>query len=237
MSKGDDSMAENVHKDHRKRLRQELIEQDFPDSMPDYKVLEALLFYGIPRKDTNELAHELINTFGSLTAVLEADSDELFQVSGMTERAVVLIKLMLPIFRRYNSGKNSFKRKYTSVEHICEEIVKKHAFHGREVFMLTALNEMGDAIAFEVLAKGSATSVEFEAKEVVRNALKRGATFVILSHNHMTGNIVPSKEDIESTQRLWFTLNEIGIKLLDHIIVSGDTYFSMVKNNLLSPNV
>lgn len=237
MLKGDESMAENLHKNHRKRMRQELIEQDFPDSMPDHKVLEALLFYGIPQKDTNKLAHELINTFGSLTAVFEADSDDLFQVNGMTERAVVLIKLVLPLFRRYNSQKNSFCRKYASIEHVCEEIVKKHAFQGREVFMLTTLNEIGDMISCEVLAKGSVTSVEFEVKDVVKCALKHGASFVILSHNHMTGNIIPSDADVEASQRLWFTLNEIGIKLLDHIIVSGDTYFSLVKNNLLTPNI
>ncbi|MBE6786975.1 MAG: hypothetical protein E7537_01350 [Ruminococcaceae bacterium] len=230
-------MAENLHKDHRKRLRKELIEQDFPDSMSDHKVLETLLFYGIPQKDTNELAHTLINTFGSLTAVFEADSDALFQVKGMTERAVVLIKLMLPLFRRYYSQRNSFNRKFASVEHICEELVRKHSGYGREVFILTSLNEIGDLICFDVLAKGSSTAVQFDSKEIVQKALKHGATFVIISHNHLTGNIKPSKVDLQSTQRLWFTLNEIGIKLLDHIIVSGNEYFSIAKNNLLKPNI
>lgn len=230
-------MAENLHKNHRKRLRQELLAQDFPDTMPDHKILETLLFYGVPQKDTNPLAHELINTFGSLYAVFEADADDLFQVKGMTERSVVLIKLMLSLFRRYNSHRSNMSRKFESVEHICEELVNKHMGYGKEVFMITSLNEVGDFIACDVLAKGNSTGVLFETKEIVKKALKHKATFVILSHNHLSGSTVPSQIDIETTARLNFTLREMGIKLLDHIIVAGNQYVSMSKNKYYEPDI
>ena len=88
-------MDKNPHTGHRKRLRHELLQQDFPDSVPSHKVLEALLFYGIPQCDTNGIAHELLEKFGSLNGVFEADPNSLFEVKGMTEKAVTLIKIIL----------------------------------------------------------------------------------------------------------------------------------------------
>lgn len=230
-------MAENPHKDHRKRLRKEIVEQDFHESIPDHKVLEVLLYYGIPQKDTNKLAHTLIDTFGSLTAVFEADADSLFQVKGMTERAVTLIKLILPLCRRYNADRNSKIREFSSVEKICEYLVQRHQGYGREVSMLTCLDESGNLISCEILAKGTAVNVSFEIKDVVIKALKHKAIYVILSHNHMTGIMTPSQEDIDTTNRLAFTLNEMGIRLIDHIVVAGDKYLSMVKNKYILPDV
>ena len=230
-------MAENVHSGHRKRLRKEMVEQDFPESVPDHKVLEVFLYYGIPQKDTNKLAHTLIDTFGSLTAVFEADADALFQVKGMTERAVALIKLLLPLFRRYTVDRNSKVREFASVENICEYLVERHQGYGREVTMLTCLDESGKLISCELLAKGSAVNVSFETKDVAMKALKRQANYIILSHNHMTGIMTPSQEDIDATNRLSFTLKEMGIGLIDHIIVAGDKYLSMVNNKYILPNV
>lgn len=230
-------MAENVHSGHRKRMRKEVIEQDFHESVPDHKVLEVLLYYGIPQKDTNELAHTLIKTFGSLTAVFEADADALFQVKGMTERAVALIKLILPLCRRYNTDRNSKVREFSSVEKLCEYLVERHRGYGKEVFMLTCLDESGNLKSCEVLAKGNSVNVSFEIKDVVMKALKHQALYVVISHNHMTGIITPSQEDIDTTNRLAFTLKEMGIRLIDHIIVSGDKYLSMVNNKYILPDV
>ncbi len=228
-------MVNNPHKDHRKRLRNELIEQDFHDSIPDHKVLETLLFYGIPQKDTNALAHDLINIFGSLPEVFEADADSLFQVKGMTEKSVCLIKMMLPLFRRYYSQRVIINKEFKSIEHICDELVKKHMGFGREVCLLTTLNASGNLIAYDVLAKGTETNVSFVSKDVVQKALKHEASFIIISHNHLSGSVVPSADDIESTARLSYTLREIGIRLLDHVVISGSEYFSMAKNKCLDP--
>ncbi len=231
------NMAENPHAGHRKRLRKELITLDFHESIPDHKVLEALLFYGISQKDTNELAHALIDTFGSLTAVLEADADSLFQVKGMTERAVTLIKMILPISRRYTADRNANRREFTSVEQLCEYLVERHQGYGKEVFMLTSLNELGNLISCDILSKGDTLNVSFEVKDVVQKALKHNATYVVISHNHMTGILTPSQTDIDTTKSLAYTLKSMGIKLIDHIIVSGDKYVSLVKNRYFSPEV
>lgn len=230
-------MAENIHSGHRKRMRKEVIQQDFHESIPDHKVLEVLLYYGIPQKDTNELAHTLINTFGSLTAVFEADADLLFQVKGMTERSVALIKLILPLCRRYNEDRNTRVRRFSSVEKICEHLIEKHQGFGREVSMLTCLDESGNIISCEIIAKGNSVNVSFEVKDVVVKALKHKAVYVILSHNHMTGIMTPSQEDVDATNRLSFTLKEVGIRLIDHIVVTNDNYLSMAKKKYILPDV
>ncbi len=230
-------MVDNPHKYHRKRLRKELVEQDFPESVPDHKVLEALLFYGISQKDTNPIAHDLINNFGSLTAVLEADADSLFQVKGMTERSVTLIKLMLPIFRRYTADRNANRRVFKSIKQICEYLVVRHQSYGREVFILTCLNESGNLICCDVISKGGALDVSFEIKDVVQKVLKHNASYVVISHNHLTGNLIPSREDIVATEQLNFTLKQMNIGLIDHVIVSGNEYLSLVEGKYIVPNV
>ena len=101
------SKDENLHAGHRQRMRREMIEQNSFDQMGDHRILEVLLFYGIPRKDTNPIAHELLNKFGSLTGVMDAEFEELKAVKGMTENAATLIKTIMPIARRYNFGKFS----------------------------------------------------------------------------------------------------------------------------------
>ena len=103
----------NPHKDHRQRVRNEFLENGFSDATPPHKILEMLLFYGIPRRDTNEIAHALLDKFGSFSAVLEASTYELTQVKGINEYTAALIKLMLPICRRYeeNNGRKSKSRR------------------------------------------------------------------------------------------------------------------------------
>ncbi len=223
-------MAENSHSGHRKRLRKELIEQDFPESVPDHKVLEALLFYGVPQKDTNPLAHELINTFGSLGAVLEADAIELFQIKGMTERAVALIKMVLPLSRRYQAQKIKKQLYFKNVEDIADFLRQKHYGYGKEVFTVTTFNEKGNLIACDILNKGGAVAVTFNIKDVVQLAFKHRATYVIISHNHLSGSAVPSREDIENTKRLYLTLKQVDIRLVDHIILSDNDYISMASD-------
>lgn len=223
-------MAENSHTGHRKRLRQELTQQDFHESIPDYKILEALLFYGIPQKDTNQLAHLLINTFGSLGAVLEADAYDLFQVKGMTERAVTLIKMILPLSRRYHSEKYKVKHQFRSVEEIGDFLKAKHFGYNKEVFMVTTFTDEGCMIACDIINKGDANSVSLSVKAVVQAVLKHNAPCVIISHNHISKSALPSKNDIQTTKTLFYTLKQMNIRLLDHIIISENDYVSMAQS-------
>ena len=226
----------NNHAGHRKRLKDRFLREGL-DNFEMHNILELLLFFGVPQKDTNELAHNLIDTFGSLTAVFEAEADALFQVKGMTERAVVLIKLMLPLFRRYTADRNANKREFKSIDEISQYLVARHQSYGKEVFMLTSLNEVGNLIACDVISKGDAINVSFEIKDVVQKALKHNATYVVVSHNHLTGNTKPSDTDIKTTQNLAYTLKQMNIKLIDHIIIAGNEYTSMAKNKEILPMI
>lgn len=223
-------MADNLHNNHRKRLRKSLIEQNFDDSIDDYKVIEALLFYGISRIDTNEMAHELINKFGSIHGILEADPNDLFQIKGMTERAVTLIKLILPLSRRYHTDKYKGRYKFESINEIGDFIKKKHYGYREEVFIVTTFTNEGAKIACDIVSRGDMSSVSLSIKSIVQIVLKHNAPCVIISHNHSGKTALPSVADIEMTKTINQTLAQMGVRLLDHIIVAGDDYVSLAQS-------
>lgn len=223
-------MQENIHKGHRKRLRGELIASDFPDSLEDYKILEALLFYGVPRKNTNEMAHILVEKFGSLHGVLEADADELFQVPGVTEKAVTLIKLILPISRRYHNFKYKEKKKFKDWNEVGDFLKIQHSCYKEEVFIVTTFSNDGEKKSCDVLSKGDVSSVGVSVKAIVQKVLNNNAPCVVISHNHIGRSALPSKSDVEMTKIIKNTLAQMDVRLLDHIIVAGDDYISMFQS-------
>ncbi|MBR4099525.1 MAG: hypothetical protein IKK55_00860 [Clostridia bacterium] len=217
----------NLHKGHRVRLKKELIANNFADTTETHKLLEALLFYGIPQRDTNELAHILIDTFGSFSGVLEADVNDLYHVKGMTEHAATLIKLILPLARRYHTDKYKEGYRFKSIDEIGEYLVKKHSGYKSEVLMVTTFRENGTMIACDVLKEGDMESVSLSIKAIVNCVLKHNAPTAIISHNHINNIAIPSQADIKMTQTLNFTLNQLGVRLLDHIIVAANDFVSL----------
>ncbi|MBQ4119352.1 MAG: RadC family protein [Clostridia bacterium] len=223
-------MSENLHKGHRKRLRHELLEQDFPDSVPSHKVLEALLFYGIPQSDTNGIAHELLAKFGSLNGVFEADPNSLFEVKGMTERAVTLIKMILPLTRRIHTEKYQKHYRFKSIDEYGDYIAKHFMGYNNEVFMVTSFDINGNLIENDIISDGHAASVSLSVKKIVKKVLTRNPASVIIAHNHIGQSAVPSFADIQMTQSLKYTLEQIEVKLVDHLIVSGTDYISLAQS-------
>ncbi len=223
-------MDKNLHEGHRKRLTRELLEQDFPDSMPSHKVLEALLFYGIPRKDTNDLAHKLLEKFGSLNGVFEADPNSLFEVKGMTERAVTLIKMILPLNRRIQTEKYKKRYRFNSIDEYGNYISKCFMGYNNEILMISSFDNSGNLIENDILSDGHAASLSLSVKKIVKTVLTRNPTSVIIAHNHINKSAVPSFADIEMTQSLKYTLEQIEIRLVDHIIVSGTDYISLAQS-------
>lgn len=224
-------MADNLHKGHRKRLKEEIISQDFPESTPPHKILEMLLFYGIPRKDTNVIAHELLNKFGSIRGVIQAPPEELFQVKGMTENAVALIKLIMPIARRYETeSKANLNRKFESIDAIGEFLVKKHLGYGIETFAITTFKPNGELISCDILSKGDMATVPLTTKSIVQTVLKYKAPCAIISHNHINGSAMPSMADIKMTKAVKDTLASIGVNLLDHIIIADNDFVSLAQS-------
>lgn len=216
----------NLHDKHRERVRGEFLAHGFSDNTPVHKVLEMLLFYSIPRKDTNDIAHELINHFGSLENVLEASEQELRKIEGIGDNTVAFFKLLLYITRNYRSKKKLSEGKLKTIDDIYEFLYAKYIGLTKEVFGVGTFNSRGEFIGFDFIKEGDVSSVGISVRELMEIVLKRNATAVIIAHNHPGGTAVPSKDDIVLTEKIFSALSNINVDLLDHIIVVEDDYVS-----------
>lgn len=215
----------NLHQNHRARLR-ETFKNAGVDAMPDHNLLELLLFYSIPRKDTNELAHRLISTFGSLSRVFDADYEQLLSVEGMGESSALLLSIMPDVFRRYAEGKTKGKINLSEKEAVKDYVEKKFYGCRNEVFYMLCLDALGNLITCSKLAEGNWSKVGIEKRDVLEIALRTNACKVIFAHNHPNGVAAPSHEDLNLTADMASILRNVGIGLADHIIVGdGDFYF------------
>lgn len=218
----------NVHAGHRKRVKNSFLTNGFAPNVPPHKILEMLLFYAIPRKDTNEIAHALIQQFGSLAGVLEAPVEELMKVKGVSENSACLIKMILPIARRYKEDKNDYTNRVLT-HGLCIELLSQKFFgFAEEMVYMLFLDNTGRMINCEKLAEGSNASVRLSLRTVVERVVKSGATAVIISHNHPVGYAIPSDADCKMTRKLYEMLRELEVQLLDHVIFAGDDCVSMV---------
>lgn len=225
-------MSENVHEGHRQRLKRRFIEEGL-DGFEDHQVLELLLFFSIPRKDTNEIAHKLISTFGSISNVFESHPKELQKVGGVGENSAILISLISQIARRYLADKAKKTFQLRNVEVAAEYI--KSLFVGRknEVFYVICLDTQLNVIHSAALFEGTVKEAVVYPRKVVECVLRYNASSVILAHNHPGGSIKPSMDDIKTTQKIVNALSTIGVSVNDHFIVTGDKYFSFAQNGML----
>lgn len=223
-------MDENLHKDHRKRVREEFLRNGFDDNTPVHKILELLLFYAIPRKDTNEIAHMLENRFHSLAGILDAPIEQLTEVPGVGESAAILLKLIMPIARRYQADKNEKNARYSSIDDICKFLMNQYFGYNKEVFSISSFSANGKMLGYDVLRVGNIAEVSISTREIIEIVLKYHAVCVVIAHNHPGGTALPSDEDVAVTETIGSALNHINVKLLDHIIIAGDDYVSMAQS-------
>lgn len=221
-----------IHDGHRERLKNKLLEQGL-DVFDDHTVLELLLFYATPRKDTNPLAHELMNMFGSLEAVFEAPAEELYKTTGIGENAVTLLKLIPEVSRRYAIDKNKFDDILDSTKKAGDFLVARYMYERDEVVYVICLDSKCGVICCKELARGVANSAAISIRKIAELALSKNATSVIISHNHVSGLALPSFDDEMTTKRIKTALDSMGIILRDHIIVAGDDYISMADSGML----
>lgn len=197
------------------------------DSFPDHKVLELLLFYALPRCDTNEVAHTLLDRFGSLSGVLDADVAEVQQVDKVGEHAAVLFKAVKEISRRYLAAR-------VSTDNIIRSTRDAYAllrpyFFGAKCELLYALCTDGKhkALGIRKVGEGTVNSVRISARLVAEAALSLNAACVIIAHNHVSGLAIPSPEDRAATITLRENLAAVEIELLDHLVFVDDDMVSM----------
>ena len=222
-------MAESIHKDHRKRMKERFMQQGL-DGFTDIQALELLLFYSIPRQDTNPVAHKLLDHFGSLSQVLEAPEEELLRVGGIGEHSAVLLNLINQMSRFYLMDRAKREKVLPTIED-CARYLQSY-FYGRtrETVFLLCLDAKCKALCCKEVGEGSVNSAGISVRKIVETALREGASSVVLAHNHPSGIAIPSPEDIHTTRRLAAALASVEIALADHIVVADGDYVSMVQS-------
>ncbi|MBR5826987.1 MAG: hypothetical protein IKY78_07870 [Clostridia bacterium] len=219
---------DNPHKGHRNKVRNRYYETGF-NGMADHNVLEMLLFFGIPYKDTNEMAHELIARFGSFSGVLEADVKDLITVKGMTENAACLITMILPLYKRYMEDVSSQKPEFASKEELSMYIRSLFLDTNDERLYALAYDSSRHYIGYRNIGDGDICSSRADIRKLSAFVLECKATGIILAHNHPHGIALPSPEDIECTKYIYKILDALKVRLLDHIIVNESDYISMAE--------
>ena len=220
-----------IHDGHRARKKEQFIRTGL-DSFADHEALELLLFYAIPRRDTNPTAHLLLQKFGSLEGVFSASVEELKSVEGVGESAAILLSMMHGLFRR--SARTTTKEKILNSVELCGNYFLNLLRHERhEVLYQACLDGKGKLIVCKKLSEGTADSAAFSVRQVVENALVADATMVVLAHNHVSGVALPSESDQIVTRRVRDALRAVDITLMDHIIVSDGDFVSMNQSGFL----
>lgn len=221
-----------VHDGHRQRLKT-IYKESGGTALSDINILEFLLFYAIPRKDTNVLAHNLINAFGSLEKVFRADVSELCAVDGISENAALLIKLIPDIQSRLMIKETGGIKQITSAKDAGDYFIALLNTKGDENFCVMCLDAKNRILNVSTLGKGSVNEVSVSIRSIVDNVVRYRATSVIIAHNHPDGICAPSQEDIELTNSIAASLQQLSIGLLDHIIVAAGNYYSFAVNSMI----
>lgn len=218
----------SIHKEHRQRMRERFLAEGL-DHFTEYQVLELMLFYVIPRRDTNPIAHALIDRFGSLSQVLEAPVEELEKVDGIGPNAALLLNLITAAARYYAVNRTEKQKILRTIED-CGDYLKSF-FVGRrsEMVYLLCLDAKCKVLGCREVGEGSVNSANVPLRRVVEIALGLNASSVVLAHNHPSGLALPSGEDIATTQRVAAALSAVDVHLVDHIIVADDDFVSLVQ--------
>ncbi len=215
----------NLHEGHRARMRKRFRETGF-DGFSEHEILELLLFYTCPRRDTNELAHALIDRFGSLAAVINADYDELTDIKGISENTATLFKIFPALVPKYYES-NTEKKVYNSIENLKEMFESYFIGLNHEEFRIACFNSDAQLLSHKLISKGTPSSAPCDIRAIMEEVLKTNASAVAFAHNHPNSCSMESNEDIRTTRDLASALNDIDVELLDHIIVNNSGSISM----------
>ena len=212
-----------LYEGHRERMRQRFLEYGM-DHMQDTELLEILMFHSIPRKDTKEVAHQLVQNFGSLSGVMNATVEDLMKISGVSYNSAVLIKLTLALSRRYAIDSHEDLPMYDTLDKIGQYVKRLYIGVNVERVYLLMFDNALRLLDCCWISDGSVNSAVPKTRVMIEKAYQKQASSVVLVHNHPHGIAVPSGDDIALTHRLDTAFDLVGIKLLEHIVVAGDKY-------------
>lgn len=221
-----------LHDGHRQRMRERILQSGL-QGLQQHEVLEYLLFSFIPRKDTNEIAHLLIDKFGSLSGVLNASAARLKEVKGMTESAAIFLSSLPDVFRIYvtqtTNPRTSLKGRGAARSYMGNMLFGVR----EENLLVAALDSRDQLILCEKMAIGSGDAVLLNVRRIVDFALSNKASSILIAHNHPSGKCTPSQSDFDMTTELFIALSSVGVKLQDHFVFCDNEYFSFEEHGLI----
>ena len=220
------------HTGHRQRMRERFLRCGL-DNFNDLNVLELLLFYAVPRQDTNLLAHRLLDAFGTLDGVFDASVEALKSVEGIGDVAAALIHLVPEAARRYWICKSGPGEILADSEAAGKYLLPRFFASRNETMYLVCMDAKLKVLDCREVGQGSTTSVHLDLRRVTQIALGQNASAVLLAHNHTSGIALPSQEDVAVTLKVRDLLAQVGVTLTDHIVVAGDDFVSMADSGYL----
>lgn len=218
-------MADNPHVGHRNRLRKKFLDNGL-DGFETHEILELMLYYAIPRKDTNPIAHKLLDSFGSISAILDAPID-LLKEQGLSENCAIYLKMASQVCRVYMEDKHNNKDKIVDTDELGDKLKDKFLGRDYEAVVLLLLDSKYKEVFCGVINKGSVSASEVYIRKIIELAVLYNSKFAVLAHNHPSGIALPSGADIVTTKRVHQALELIDVRLIDHIIVADDDYVSL----------
>lgn len=223
----------NVHDGHRARLKERYRDQGL-DGFSDLHTLELLLFFCIPRGDVNPLAHRLLERFGSLAGVMEATEEELLSVKGVGENTALLLRLMPQMSRRYLISSKGSKPVLDTPDKLGEFVLPHFYGAKEERLYLISLDAKLRLLGIDLVSEGDTTSAALSPRKLVTVALDRKAVNVAMTHNHPSGSVLPSEEDMTVTRQIRTAMKMMNIEMVDHIIAADGSYFSMARSGFFN---
>lgn len=224
----------SIHHGHRKRLKERFAREGL-ESFHEINMLELLLFYCIPQKDTNPLAHALLDRFGNLCGVLEAGSEQLMTVEGVGESTATYLSMLSQLIRYYDRRHEESQVIVTTVDGYYQVLRSRFAGLCVEKVCMLCLDAKHRVISSMELTTGDMASAELPIRTVVQKALLANAAYVVLAHNHPNNVAIPSDEDVSATLLLADALATVGITLEDHLVVSDSGCVSLRSSRYFFP--
>lgn len=220
------------HDGHRERMRQRFMEEGLNGFAP-HEVLEVLLMYAIPRVNTNPIAHRLLDHFGSFHRVLEAHPRELMQVKGVGAQAATLLSMLLPVFRLYQMDQMKPKPLLETYQQMADYCKTLFLGAAEEKLYLLCLDGQLKLLAAELIATGTPAAVQMAPRQMVQALIRHHATGAVITHNHPSGSLFPSQEDVDITAQVQMLFSGMGIRLYDHILIADGQDFSFHRSGYL----
>lgn len=222
----------SIHDGHRKRLKERFRKEGL-ENFDDLYILELLLYYCIPRKDTNIISHRLLERFGSLRGVLDANQNELEKIEDIGPNCTSFFALLKAVWRKYEEQRAQNNIYLNTIDACGEYLRPKFLNRDVETIYLLCLDAKCKLITCQIVGEGSVNSASISIRKIAELAINSNATSVVLAHNHPGGLAVPSPEDIQTTQRVYSALAAVEIVLADHLVFADGEYISLLQSGRL----